>query len=49
MVAVQVGEKWEVHWTPMYGGGDHAYRTFDTQAEAQAWIDGYDRGARENM
>lgn len=49
MVVTQETGKWVVRWSAMYGGHDAAYQAFDTAAEAKAWIDGYDRGAKENM
>ncbi len=49
MVVSPHGDKYEVRWVEMYGGGTASARTFDTEEEAEAWIDGYNTGARENM
>ena len=50
MIPTPIGDgTYEVRWSEMYGGGTATVSIFDTKEEAEAWIDGYNTGARENM
>jgi hypothetical protein len=46
MVTAREGSKWSVRWSDTYGGGYACYSEFDTEAEAEAWINGYPPGCK---
>lgn len=47
-VVIEEG-RWTVRWSAHLGGGFATPRDFATRDEAEAWVDGYEQGARENM